>query len=155
MIKSTLLPGVESCKVVDATRSLTIKVAPKHHRAAVQCDGNHCVVAKAFDDSNVGEFYEGVEVGITITKVKVAGKIIRYTTPVALRPYIREFDRTGKWNLPKEAEFTFTPPSPTARLGGRPSRWTKHRENTDGSGRDSMKHRASPTRRISRVREAA
>lgn len=151
MIKSTLLPNVQSYKVVDATRSLTIRVAPRHHKAALQCDGNKCVVAKAFDDSNVGEFYEGVEVGITVTKIKVPGKIIRYATPKELRSYIREFDLTGKWNLPKEVEFTFSPLTATARLGGRPNRWHRHRTNTDGSGRDVMKHRASPTRRISRA----
>lgn len=150
MIQSTIMPGVSDRLARDATKSLTIKVSPKHHRAAVSCDGKHCVLAQAFDDSNVGEFYQGVEVGLTITKITLADRILRYATPSALKSHIKNFDQTGKWNLP-EGEYTFNPPSPTARLGGRPSRWLKHRANTDGSGRDVMKGRAAPTRRISKV----
>jgi hypothetical protein len=150
MIKSTIMPGVSDRKIKDATKSLTIRVTKKHHKAAVQCDGKHCVLAKAFDDSNVGEFYQGVEVGLTVTKITVAGVIMRYATPPMLRKYIREFDLTGKWHLP-EGEYTFKPLCPTMRQGGRPNRWLKHRFNTDGSGRDTMKERAAPTRRISKI----
>ena len=151
MVNSTILPGVALRKVVDAKKSLKITVKPAHRRGARKCNGNECVVAKAFGDSNIAEFFDGVEVGTTITKVSIPGKILRYATPAKLRPFIREFDKTGIWNFPNEEEFTFSPPSATAKLGGRPSRHHLHRENTDGSGRDTMKkHRAAPTRRISR-----
>lgn len=154
MITSTITPGVGNRKPRDATKSLTITVTSRHIKKAVQCDGKHCVLANSFDDSNIGEFYDGVEVGITITKVTMAGRIIRYATPASLRPYIRHFDLTGQWNVPV-GDYTFSPPSPTAKLGGRPNRWLKHRENTDGSGRDKMSNRAAPTRRISRCKVAA
>ena len=134
----------------DATKALTIAVTKKHLKGAVQCDGKQCVIAKAFADSVLGEYCDGVEIGITITKVTVSNVTRRYATPAKLRPAIREFDKTGIWNL-EPGEFTFNPPSATAKLGGRPSRHHLHRSNTDGTGQDKMVSRIAPSRRISRV----
>lgn len=135
---------------VDAKKSLVVTVAPKHFRGAKRCNGNECVVAQAMMDSNVGEFVDGVEIGLTVTKISIPGKILRYATPKALAPYIKEFDDYGVWNMPV-GEYIFKPLSRSMRLGARPNRWAGHRTNTDGSGRDG-KMRAVPSRRISIIR---
>ena len=134
----------------DAVKPLTIRIKPEHVTNAVQCNGKSCVVAEAMKEQ-IGEFFDGFEVGTTITKlIMLDGTIVRYATPSKLAPYIRVFDKTGEWGLP-EGDYTFLPPSKTAKLGGRPSRWHKHRTNTERSGQDRFKARAVPTRRVSRV----
>jgi hypothetical protein len=151
MVRSSLIPDVASKLVVDAKKSVKIVVKDAHKKAAKRCKGKECVVAKAFDDSNIGEYYEGVEVGLTVTKITCNGKIVRYATPLSLKPIITEYDKTGVWNFPQgEQEYEFKVLSPSQRLGARESRWDRHQENTDGSGRDKMKPRATPSRTISR-----
>lgn len=136
--------------VSDAKKPLSINIGPEDAKGAVCKDGRNCVVAKAFN-SRLGEFLEGVEVGISITKVFTTDhRVIRYATPNKLRPAIREFDKTGKWNL-EAGEYTFNPPSATAKLGGRPSRWHKHKHIVSRGGQDMFRARAVPTRRISRI----
>lgn len=133
----------------DATRSITIQVKPEHAKKAVCRNGKSCVVARAFE-AHFGEFFEGFEVGTSITKVQCNGRVVRYTTPYSLKAHIKHFDETGRWDLP-EGEYKFNPPSPTARLGGRPSRWAKHQNAQSSSGQDAFRARAIPTRRVSRA----
>lgn len=146
MVKSTIVPGASLRVVVDALNSLLVTVSKKHIRGAKRCNGKECLVAQAMMDSNVGEFCDGVEIGLSVTKISIPGKILRYATPKALIPHIKHFDRHGVWNLP-EGDYVFKPLSRSMRLGGRPNRWTEHREGTDGSGRDG-KMRAVPSRTI-------
>jgi hypothetical protein len=106
-------------------------------------------VARAFE-AHFGEYFEGFEVGSSITKVQCNGRAMRYATPHGLKKHIKYFDETGRWDLP-EGAYTFKPPSLSARLGGRPSRWAKHRSKEPSSGRDAFRARAIPTRRVSRA----
>lgn len=144
------IKNTQKREVLDATKPITIQITSKHLEKAVRCNGNRCVIAKAFDDSALGEFYDGIEVGLTVTKISLNNKILRYATPRELHPAIKYFDKTGQWNL-SEGFYKFSVLSPSMKLNGRPSRWHKHLENTDGSGRDQMKPRATPTRRITKV----
>lgn len=150
MMTSTILPGVAKAVPEDALQSLTIQIKQSHAKTAIKCDGNNCVIARAFKASLLGQFIVGVEVGMVITKVRVGEKILRFATPSKLRPFIREFDATNVWNVPS-GSFEFKPLSATLKLGARPSRWTKHRTNTSGAGKTIMKPRATPLRRISKV----
>jgi hypothetical protein len=148
-IRSTLTAGVQALTPCDAKKALSVTVTKKHFKKAIQCDGKNCVIANAVMDSNVGEFCEGVEIGYTVTKIVVAGKIMRYATPAKLVPAIKHFDKHNVWKF-EEGEYVFLPLRKDMQLGGRPNRWEKHREGTDGSGRDG-KMRAIPMRRVSRL----
>lgn len=141
--------GMDKVIAKDATKPITIQVSPEHARKAVCRDGRNCVVAKAFE-AHFGEFFEGFEIGTSITKLQCNGRVMRYGTPANLKKHIQHFDLTGRWDLP-EGSYTFNPPSPSARLGGRPSRWNKHQNPNRTSGRDAFRARAIPTRRVSRV----
>jgi hypothetical protein len=135
-------------KPVDASKPLCFKIKEDHVVVARCSDPSKCVIAQALNDA-LGDFFEGVEVGMTVVKIYTAGKETRYSTPNKLRRAIPVFDKTGQWNLPP-GEYTLLPPSPTVRLGARPGRWkVKHKKKTK-PGRDMFRGRALPTRRISR-----
>lgn len=136
-------------QVDDAKKPHSFTIRTKHIEKAQCGDPAQCVIAQALNDS-MGAFFDGVEVGATITKVFYPGRIVRFATPAKLRKALITFDKTGAWNLP-EGTYTLLPPSPTARLGGRPSRWAKEHEKKTSPGRDVFGGKALPTRRVKRV----
>ena len=95
----------------------------------------------------LGDFFTGIEVGSTVTKVYTDDKVVRYSTPGKLRSAIVVFDKTKEWPLPP-GEYRLNVLAPTHRSGGRKSRWEKHRNPTPSSGRDMFKARALPSRRV-------
>lgn len=143
------VPSNKQRVVKDATRSITVRITPQHVRLAKCGDPAECVIAQALTAA-LGDMLEGVQVGSTIIKVYVPGKVLRYTTPAAVRRAIPVFDKTGQWSLPP-GEYTLSVPSTTAKLGGRPNRWAKHRTGTNKSGRDMFRARNLPTRQVMRA----
>ena len=79
-MNTTILPGAKKRVPQDANKSVTITITRTHHKNAVKCDGRKCVVAQAFDDSNIGEFYEGAEIGLSVTKLSFQNKILLQNT---------------------------------------------------------------------------
>lgn len=145
---------IQKAKPVDAKKNLKIEILPGHTKDARKCDGKNCVIARAFQDSTIGEYFDEVEVGITITKVTLNGKIMRYETPARLRPAIQPFDETGKWDL-EEGEYTFRPPCKSMKLGARKERKsTPPGNNRDESRSNALKARQTPSRRVSHARAA-
>jgi hypothetical protein len=134
---------------IDGTKPFKFKITAEHVKNAVRRDACHCVVANAVHD-HFGDMFDGLYIGSTIIKIMTGGKAWRYATPEVVKLAIPHFDETGEWGLP-EGEYTFNPPSPSAKLGGRKNRWKKHQTNTDGSGRDMFNARALPTRKVKRV----
>ncbi len=83
----------------DPTRPITFEITAKHIKLAKQCDQSGCVVALALLD-HVGDLFEEVLVGSTVTKIVTKLEVLRYRTPAKLRTAIPIFDRTGSWELP-------------------------------------------------------
>lgn len=139
----------QKSEVADATRSHTFTISKEHIKKAKCKDPSQCVIAQALNDS-MGAFFDGVEVGSTITKVYYPGRILRFATPVLLRKALKGFDETGIWDLP-EGKYELTPPKGTLRLGSRPNRWARVSQTKTEPGRDTFSARAMPTRKVSRV----
>lgn len=137
---------------VDAAGALPFVIENKHIVTGRCGKPGECVVAQALNDA-LGGMLDGAEVGASIIKVYVGGpdgKCFRYATPARIARQIPVFDKTGQWDLPP-GEYTLHPPSPTARLGGRPSRWNRKSKKKTKRGRDMFQGRALPTRRVMRV----
>lgn len=134
----------------DATKPLTFKIAAAHVNGAQCKDPNNCVVAQAVRAA-LGDFFESIEVGITVTKIYTNGRILRYATPHALRRAIPIFDETKRWELP-HGEYTLNTVPPQAKLGARGNRWGRKSKTKTAPGKDVMKPRKLPTRTVSKCR---
>ncbi len=139
--------------IKDSQLPLFFDIKPAHVKKAKCKDPEHCVIAEAMRDA-FGFQFESVLVGASITKIIMPHMVMRFATPKVLREALKVFDNTGKWNLPP-GTHALQPPTPTMQLGGRPSRWHKHKKDTNGSGRDTFHGRATPTRRVTRLRAVA
>lgn len=133
-------------EIKDAKKPLTFKISPKHVVVAKCGDPNNCVVAQAINDA-LGDYFDGVEVGSSVTKVFSPGKVVRYATPNKLKRAIPHFDITKQWDLPP-GEYSLLPPPASMRIGARPNRWKKKSVKKTTAGRDMFKGRALPTRRV-------
>ncbi len=86
-------------KIVNARIPLKIFIEQRHVKVAKCSDPEGCVLAQAILGS-IGELFERVLVGSTITKIITHDRVIRYRTPNAIKKAIPIFDATGAWNLP-------------------------------------------------------
>lgn len=88
-----------SFKEEDATRPLRFEVTDEHVREAKPRDPCNCVLAKALCDAQPTAV--AASVGVCITKIMFDnGRVLRYYTPALLKKSLRNFDATGKWDLP-------------------------------------------------------
>src|SRR4051812_41236665 len=104
-------------KLEDAKKPLTFKINHKHVALAKCGDPNNCVVAQAINDA-LGDYFDGVEVGSSVTKVYSPDKVLRYATPNKLKRAIPHFDKTKQWDLPP-GEYSLLPPPKSMRQGAR------------------------------------
>lgn len=145
-----VLRDKEGRVVEDAVFPLNFTITAAHVRKALCKDPANCVIAQAVR-AQYGFQFEMILVGASIIKVYMKGKVIRFATPKNLREALRRFDRTKLWDLPA-GTYTIHPPTKTARLGGRPNRWKKHRKGTNGSGRQGFSGHELPSRWVEGLR---
>jgi hypothetical protein len=134
----------------DATKPLIFIISKDNIEAGECKNPNECVIAKAIQKT-LGDFCDQIEVGCSITKLITGNTVVRYATPNNLRKAVKSFDLTGEWSLPP-GEFKLLPPSKTAKLGARPSRWHRVHVKKTQAGRDAFQGRALPTRKVSRAK---
>ncbi len=82
-----------------AQTGLGMKITKVHEQRAVKGDCRSCVVAQSLLDA-LGELFEFVEVGPSVTKIVTKTEVIKYNTPEKLKRAIPVFDETGFWHLP-------------------------------------------------------
>jgi len=149
-----VLKDSEGRVVEDAVFPLNFTITPAHVRKALCKNPAQCVIAQAVR-AKYGFQFEKILVGGSIIKVFMKDKVLRFATPRALRKALRQFDKTGLWDLPP-GDYTLLPPSPSARLiscgGIRKSRWVNHRKGTDGTGRDGFRGHELPSRWVEGLR---
>lgn len=87
-------------QIVEPKKPLKFVITEKHCKNAERNNACECVIAKAFMDEYKNKLLE-VQVLATVTcLVWSGGAFHRYQTPNILREALRDFDRTGQWNLP-------------------------------------------------------
>jgi hypothetical protein len=144
--KSTT-PEFVADKHVDATDPLPFVITTEHIKNAKCKDPTKCVIAQALG-ARFGQFFLGMEVGMTITKIQTPGMVTRFATPSKLRRQMLVFDKTGQWDLPP-GEYTLLPPTGTKKLGGN-NRW-QHKKKERTGVQSKYKARALPSRRVTRI----
>lgn len=113
-----------------------------------RCNTKSCVIAEAIKRADPD--VQAIEVGISITKITMAGVVVRYANNPRVSKAISIFDKTGKWTLPP-GTYEFHAPKGTQRLGSRPSRWDKEPKTKTKPGQDKFNGKALPTRKITRA----
>lgn len=93
--------------VKDATRPLVVRVTQQNIIDGIPGDSSKCVFACSLRD-HFGDTIETMDFGHNIIKIYTPGMCTRYRTPNGVRPALREFDITGKFNLPV-GEYTLRP----------------------------------------------
>lgn len=101
--------------LVDAKRSFLFSIDNQDVKIAKRHDKNHCVIACALRDV-LG--ISKVEVGARTVRVWNGGKVVRYMTPTYLTTALKNFDSTGKWNLP-DGVYRLNPPPVSQTLEGK------------------------------------
>lgn len=128
-------------KLFNAKTAITIRIKVEHIQRAKCGDPGQCVMAQGFLDQ-FGELLEGVEVGMTCTKVYTSDKVMRYATPYKVGRALPVWDKLKKWELPL-GEYTFGP------YVKRPRRWEQAKR--QGGVQDIFRGRALPSRRVIRA----
>jgi hypothetical protein len=108
-------------KIVNAQRPITFKVTDAAIKIAKCKDPEHCVIAEALRD-HFGDLFEAVHVGSNVTKVFLSDRIIRFSTPGAIKKAIPIFDKTGLWPLEKNKTYrlcAFWEKSPPKKKSGK------------------------------------
>lgn len=145
-----VLRDSEGRVVEDAIFPMYFTITSAHVRKALCKDPANCVIAQAVR-AKYGFQIVGVLVGPSITKVFMKDKVLRFKTPAILARALKNFDRTELWDLPP-GEYVLHVPKGGDRIGGRESRWVKHRKGTSGKGRTVFQGRNLPTRHITGLR---
>jgi hypothetical protein len=92
-------------KIINAQRPISFEVTDEAIKIAKCKDPEHCVIAEALRE-HFGDLFEAVHVGSNVTKVFLSDRIIRFSTPKAIKKAIPIFDRTGRWPLEKDETYT-------------------------------------------------
>ena len=105
-----------SFKLKEPRKALKFEIQQKHCEIAKRNNACQCVIAQAFIDK-YGNLLLEIQVLSTITVlIWSGGHAERYQTPPKLRVALREFDKTGKWDLPHgQYSLLPIPPSQTAK----------------------------------------
>lgn len=142
-------------KVIDAKTPFEFKIKPMDIFLAECGDPEKCVIAQALTRA-FSDFFEGFQVGSTVTKIITSDKVIRYRTSDQLKSALRNFDKTGKWNLPV-GQYVLPILSPAHRQGSQATkkRWENWRNGQKVKKKIKgtltvFKARALPTRRVIR-----
>jgi len=139
----------------DALHPRPFFITEKHCKVAKCGNPKKCVVAQALQDAFEDLGFDGAEVGMAYTKIRIGRQITRFRTPYKLRNAIVSFDKTGFWNL-EPGEYCLLPPGPSCQLGARPNRWNRVSVKKNGKTvRAQFTARAIPSRRVERIERFA
>ena len=130
-------------KKENATIAMRITILPEHVKKAKCGDPANCVIAQALL-ATFGDLLNHCEIGSKVMRIITDTKVIRYSMTNQLSRALIIFDKTGQWGLPP-GDYWLLP------YRERPDRWEEAKRK--GGVQSTFKSRATPTRRLSSMRQ--